>query len=191
MTGNLNFDISYDNSVRKEQRIRIINRLWEDISDLMSSYIDPMYSSFQNDRELSDRLSLIMREFYETFANYYGPDNAQRFINHLYRFLVSGMEVVQDMYYTQQFEVETSLNEWYQAADQLAAFLTQINNKWWINERWIEYLYLYINYLLELTRAVLRNDRRQADNIYRNIQSTINRISGYMTSGFMGLEAVK
>lgn len=185
MTGNLNFDISNDNSVRKEQRIRIINRLWEDISDLMSSYIDPMYSNFRNDRELSDQLYLIMREFYETFSYYYGPDNAQRFINHLYRFLVSGMEVVRDMYYTEQFEVEPSLDEWYQAADQLAEFLTL--NEDWRNERWIEYLYLYINYLLELTRAVLRNDRRQVDNIYRNIQSTINRISGYMTSGFIGI----
>lgn len=187
MTENVNyFNYTDDNLIKKEQRIRIINRLWEEISDLMSSYIDPAYSNFQNDQELSDRLNLIIRGFYETFSNYYGPINAQKLIDLLYGFLVSGMEVVRDMYYTEQFEIETRLNEWYQAADLLAAFLTQLNDDW-RSERWIEYLYLYIDNILELTRAVLKNNRSQANNIYRTIQSTINKISGYMTSGFIGM----
>ncbi len=155
---------------------------WRDLNRLMLTYIDPAFFAIRDQRGFRDQLFRVMNELYIVFRFNYGSEIAQQFMELVYRFVVNGMNVVNSMYNTEQFVVEVNLNEWYQTADEIAAYLARLNDAW-SSKMWIEYIYLYINYILELTRAALERNFEQSESIYRNIESVTEQMGNYMMAG--------
>jgi hypothetical protein len=155
---------------------------WRNLNQLMVSYIDPVFFSIGDEQEFRDRLFRTLNGLYEVFRLNYGSEVAQQFIDLVYRFVVNGMNVVNSMYNTEQFVAEVNLNEWYQTTDEIAVFLSRLNDNW-SAQTWVEYLYLYVNYVLELTRAVLEGNYEQSENIYRSMGTVTEQMGDYMTHG--------
>lgn len=86
------------------------------------------------------------------------------------------------MFRTEQYIVEANLNDWYQTTDEIAVFLSRLNDAW-SAQVWVEYLYLYINYTLDLTRAIIERDFEQAENLYRKMESVAEQMEYYMLQG--------
>jgi len=130
----------------------------------------------------------VPQDFYETFQLFYGREIAQYFINYLTRFIASALQLINAYRDNNVEAINTSTSQWYQSADDLAAFLASINIYWDTNQ-WRSLFYQYIRFEIEEIIAFQGGDYEQEIAIFRSKQELSNLMGSYMARGIIAKNA--
>jgi len=130
----------------------------------------------------------VPQDFYNAFWLFYGQEISQYFLNYLTRFIASALQLI-NAYRDNDIEtINASTRQWYQSADDLAAFLASIN-VYWDSNQWRSLLYEYVRLEIEEIIAFQSGNYEHEVVIFNRKQYLSDLMGSYMARGIIARNA--
>lgn len=168
-------------------QINILNafqKLWQSIANLLEVYIKASIYDTRNQKAASNNLYNIPSKFYHTFSIFYGTQNAQKFMDHMFDFLKSAVGVVEAIKNGDYILTSSRIIEWYQHADEMAEFLADLN-VFWDETQWKYLLYQYIKLQIDEINELKNDNYDKEIETKGKITDSIYLIADYMARGII------
>lgn len=130
------------------------------------------------------RLLRNPKDFEEALRPFYGEDIAAEFAELLTDHLIIAGELVHAAKVGDSAKVTDIERRWYENADQIAAFLGEIN-PYWSAQEWREMLYDHIAMTKDEAVAIISQDYEESINIFEKIEQQALMMADIMTQGLV------
>ncbi len=162
--------------------IDAFQKVWIRMAAWNRSYIRALIYNTPNLKLTKQNMRETPSELGDLFSVFFGTLNGKRLEDLFFQFNEIMMKVTEALKYGDTITATEKIIEWYQSADEIAAFLAKLNI-YWDYDQWVYLLYQYIKYKTDEINAVLMNDY-DAEMATYNMTETFNfLISNYMARG--------
>ena len=148
------------------------------------AYIISTASGFGNVDYVSQRLFNVPLDFMNKLQLIFGTEAAETFLNLLTRHVTLTQALVNAQSDGDIEAVNATVIELYGNADEIAAFLVQIN-PFWNNIQWRNLLYNYIAMTFEESTSLLAGDYARDIDVFDRISLHSFLLGDYMANGIM------
>ncbi|MDR1772539.1 MAG: LysM domain-containing protein [Hungatella sp.] len=131
---------------------------------------------------VTDRLLENPKDFEEVLITFYGQDNAAKFAELLTTHLTTANELVMAMKEGNADAASDAEKRWYDNADQIAAFLADINPNW-SDDDWQDMLYNHLAMTKTEANDILTQNFEDGINIFADIEREALEMADVMTQG--------
>lgn len=161
-----------------------LRRLWTQLVMWRRALIVSEAANFGDMAVVAERLYHVPTDFKDTFEVFFGTDIAKRFESLLSEQIALSVEKIKAEKEGNREIVDANTVKMYQNADEMAAFLAQIN-PYWSEEMWQNLLYKYYSTTnLEMV-MILAGRYEEAVALYENLEAQALDIADYMAKGFI------
>ncbi|MDD3169641.1 MAG: hypothetical protein PHC91_09325 [Eubacteriales bacterium] len=126
----------------------------------------------------------VSAEFYTLFGFYYGTELAKQFMNLFTGFITGIWRLVEALKNNNREEVNDLYIKLYQATDELAAFLAQIN-VYYEEAQWKNFLYQAVKLAIDEATSILREDFENEVEVSSSMADLVLMIGNYMARGII------
>lgn len=165
--------------------IIVFQRLWQQLAMWMRNLLMSIIGTLPNRMAVTNRVFVgVPTSFTNVFGVFYGPQLAQEFRNLLANFIQSGWMLIEAMKTGDTEAANDNTVRWYQAADELAAFLARMN-VYWDQVQWRGLLHQFIRLNIEQITAALGGDFEREVQIYDSLENIAVLMGSYMARGII------
>ena len=132
----------------------------------------------------TDRLLQNPKDFEEVLVSFYGQDTAAKFAELLTTHLTTANELVMAMKEGNVDSASDAEKRWYENADQIATFLSNINPNWSVDD-WQEMLYNHLAMTKTEANDILTQNYEDSINIFADIERGALEMADVMTQGIV------
>lgn len=158
--------------------------LWLNLSIWTRAFLLSLVSELPNTKAVSDRLYEIPIQLGSILQLIFGQQSAEKFIHLLSTHIIQMQTAISAQKNANQTALSDSVKLLYQNADEISAFLEQIN-PFWFKAQWQNLLYTYISMTLDESTALLSGDYTRDIQIFDRIQYQTLLIGDYMANGIV------
>ncbi|GLC83352.1 hypothetical protein LBYZC6_54660 [Lacrimispora brassicae] len=133
---------------------------------------------------VTNRLLQNPEDFEEVLVTFYGPDNAANFAELLTTHLTTANELVMAMKEGNVDAASDAEKRWYENADQIAAFLANINPNWSMDD-WQEMLYDHLAMTKAEANDILTQNFENGVTVFADIEREAQEMADVMTRGIV------
>lgn len=166
--------------------ITAFQRLWAHMVHWTRSFILSSVYNLANLKPITDKLYSTPLDFYGIFASYYGTENSEHFVTLLSNFVMACIRMMEGLRNGDQALVDASARQWYDSADQIAAFLSSIN-VYWDETQWKNLLYQYIQMKIDEIMATIQGDYNREIALYEIMENLAIIMGSYMARGIIAV----
>lgn len=167
----------------KMNLINDIRSLWLQLALWMRSFIISSANDSGDLAATTGRLYQVPKDFYNTLRIMYGRALAEHFLTLMTRYIVTAVRLMDALKNNNQNAINARTEQWYQIADEIAAFLAQ--NPIWDESYWRALLYQNISMTINQMLAVLKGYYEREISIYERINTRAIVIADYMSKGIL------
>lgn len=147
------------------------------------SYIAALALNFGNLSYYNQRMNDNIKEFFNEFLKYYGYNYARVFSTLLENHILTNIKYMVDYKAGDMQAVETDRKAWYDNADDMAAFLSQIN-PYWDKQVWQNLLYEHIR-LTEIELIYENTYKKKSEEQSKITENHALLMADYMAEGII------
>lgn len=168
----------------QQELYNVISRLWLEHVFWTREDFKSTVNSLPDSEDVTKRLLRNPGDFSDVLVQFYGDENSERFEALLTEHLMIASEIAKAIMDGDVNTFEERESAWYTNADELAAFLAEINPNW-EEEIWRAMLYEHLDMTLNEFLLLLNNEF--ADNItqFDYIQDSALIMADYMACGMI------
>lgn len=167
------------------EQLNLINRLrklWADQVMAIVTYILSTKYETEALQAVANELLRISEYFADVLRPFYGDENAARFESLFSNHLFIGLQLIKAIYRGFPRDIEEQHEKWYDTADSIAQFFSEINPNWQKSD-WQKMLYDYMS-LIEFEAKQIFTDRfAQSIAQYYSIQNEALKMADAMAYG--------
>lgn len=171
-------------SEKQLQLNNIMRLLWEQHVYWTRFAISGIVFNTPDADQSSQRLLQNPKDFADVLAPLYGEDTAARFAELFTSHLTIAAQLVTELKNGDRVKAAQTERSWYQNADQIAAFLAQINPYWSVRE-WQDMLYSHLRMTKNEAVALISEDYAASVALFDRIEQEALKMADAMTSGIM------
>lgn len=165
--------------------IRNSQTLWERLGFLVRSLmISVLRDPERTQASVNQLYNLLAVYFHNYLQIFYGYDVAQKFTNYFTNFITAMWRLFEATSANDKELIDYYTSEIYNAADELAAFLANINLFWSVDQ-WKSFLHQYIRTTLDEYLALANKDFDMEYQIFNRLQELTVLIGDYMARGII------
>ena len=176
-----------NNNMNYNRRMNLNNtfrKLWEEHVMWTRSFIISTASNLDDLQYVTKRLLRNPVDFANELRKFYGNEKADKFQNLFTRHLLIAANLVNAAKAGNTQAADEARKEWYENADDIAAFLAGINPYWSVQE-WKSLLYDHLKMTENEAAERLKGDYADDIALYDQIEDEALRMADYMASGIM------
>ena len=181
-----------DGNYYTQEQVNIITnaqRLWTEASFTLRSLMFAVMRDPERTQSAANQLyDIVLRNFYELFRFYYGPDISQQFQNLMSSYFTALWRLYEGITNNNTDEVNTSTTDLYQIVDQISSFLQSIN-LYWSKDQWQSFLLHHTELKINQALALAQKDFEKEYQIYRQIRDSSTLMGDYMARGLIAIIA--
>ncbi len=132
----------------------------------------------------TDRLLQNPKDFEEVLVSFYGQDTAAKFAELLTTHLTIANELVIAAKEGNVDAASDAEKRWYENADQIATFLSNINPNWSVDD-WQEMLYNHLAMTKTEANDILTQNYEDSINVFADIERGALEMADVMTQGIV------
>jgi hypothetical protein len=160
-------------------------QLWIELVVWMRDYFKSTLENHPNQAAVENRLfGDLPMDFYTEFSKYFSPEISRQFLNLLTKLININIDLVNAYKNNDDAVLDASTKQWYQTADEMAAFLAGINPYW--NKNQIQaMLDDYIKFKIQEIIAYLNGNYELETRIYDDLENKAIELAAYMSTGMI------
>lgn len=158
--------------------------LWEQHVFWTRLAISGIVFASPDSQQSSARLLRNPKDFATALEPYYGKESMDKFADLFTSHLTIAAQLVTELKNGDTVKAAQTEKNWYENADQIAAFLAQINPHWNMRE-WQEMLYNHLHMTKNEVAAFLSKDYETSVSIFDKIEQEALEMADIMTGGLM------
>ena len=164
-----------------------IQKLWTEIVHWMRSFIHSVLENRPDQSAIGTRLFLkLPTDLYNEFRKYFSEEESKQFLDITSRLISANWPLLIAYKNNDKTAIDLSTAQWYQIADELAAFLARVNK--YFNENQLKtLLHDYINLKIKEIIAFVHGDYGMETEIYDEIEDKVIQIASYMAMGIIAM----
>jgi LysM repeat protein len=162
--------------------VNFFRMLWEQHITWTSNVMDAIIFELPLQEQVTQRLLRNAQDFANALMPFYGEEAAQAFADLFTQHITIAAEVIQAAKAGDTDALTETNTRWYQNADQIAAFLANINPNW-SEEDWSAMLEEHLNLLSQRVNDMVMQNYEEAVNIYDDIQLQALEMADMMAEG--------
>lgn len=174
----------YNNRLSSLELNNLIRKLWEDHVFWTRLVIMSIANNSPDTQIVSNRLLRNATDFGNAFLPFYGSVIAQQFTQLMHDHLTIAADLVMAAKRKDNDAVNSIEKKWYQNADAIAIFLSQINPYWNIEEI-RKMLYNHLALTKNEAVAILNNDYQQSIALFDEIENQALMMADIFTEGLI------
>ena len=159
-------------------------RLWQDLAMWNSNYVTSIMADYGDATATGERLYSVPLEFGNRIRMIFGDQAADTIINLLSQHIILMMTMATAIKNGDQETVSSNTAQLYANADELAAYLDQIN-AFWDDRQWRYLLYNYIRLNLNRMVALAEGDFEESVKINDRLTYQALQMADYMSNGII------
>lgn len=160
-------------------------QLWIELVVWMRDYFKSTLENHPNQAAVENRLfGDLPMDFYTEFSKYFSPDIAQQFLNYLTKLININIDLVNAYKTSDDAALDAYTKQWYQTADELAAFLARIN-PYWNKEKISGFLDDYIKFKIQEIIAFLNGNYELETRIFDDLENKAIEFAAYLSTGMI------
>ncbi|QOX64250.1 hypothetical protein FRZ06_13325 [Anoxybacterium hadale] len=160
-------------------------QLWIELVVWMRDYFKSTLENNPNQAAVENRLfGDLPMDFYTEFSKYFSPEISQQFLNLLTKMITINIDLVNGYKNNDDAALDASTKQWYQTADEMAAFLASIN-PYWNKEIISEFLDDYIKFKIQEIIAFLNGNYEMETRIFDDLENKAIELAAYMSTGMI------
>lgn len=171
-------------SEKQLQLSNILRLLWEQHVYWTRFAISGIVFNTPDADQSSQRLLQNPEDFAAVLAPLYGEDTAARFAKLFTSHLTIAAQLITELKNGDRIKAAQTERSWYQNADQIAAFLAQINPYWSMRE-WQDMLYNHLRMTKNEAVALISEDYAASVALFDRIEHQALMMADAMTTGIM------
>lgn len=148
------------------------------------SLVNVIASDLKSIEAVTRKIHTLPGLFYNSVRPYMGEFAAQQFQNLLFQHILIFTRIIYGLKNGDRQAVDNAIAEWYQNADEFAAFMAQ-QNLYWDREQWRLLLYRYLELTIRETVALLSQDYENGIIVYDRLQDLSLIIADYISRGLI------
>jgi len=156
--------------------------LWSDIVTWIRQYISAIAAGYPNVYATQDRLYRIPINFQDRLKMIFGPQSAEMFQTLLSMHIILTERIIEAIKSGDTAMVDTATVSLYKNADEISAFLRQIN-PFWNETQWRNLLYTLIAMNLQEAVSFMSGDYVRDIDIYDRLIYHSQLVGDYMANG--------
>ena len=163
-------------------------QLWIELVVWMRDYFRSTLENHPNQAVVENRLfGDLPMDFYTEFSKYFSPEISQQFLNLLTKLININIDLVNAYKNNDDAALDANTKQWYQVADEMAAFLASIN-PYWDQERIKGFLDDYIKFKIQEIIAFLNGNYELEARIFDDLENKAIELAAYMATGMIAMQ---
>ncbi len=161
-----------------------LRQLWEQHVMWTRSFIISTAENLGDLNDVTQRLLQNPDDMSKIFVTFYGKNNADKLKQLLADHLQIAANLVNSAKMGNTKDVDMYRTQWYNNADQIAIFLSELNPNWSV-EKWREFLFNHLEMTEDEARNRFNGNYKQDIQIYNNIENEALKMADYMADGIL------
>ncbi len=161
--------------------------LWTEIIHWVRSFLHTVLGNLPEQRAIGNRLFRELPEhIYNEFSKYFNEEESRQVMNLMSSLILTNWRLITSYKNKDTMAVNLSIAEWYETANELAAFLATIN-KYYDKIQLRDLLYEYLRLKVSVMNAYLNGNHDLEMQIFDEIEDKVAQIANYMAMGIIAM----
>lgn len=158
--------------------------IWRDLATWIRAYLASKHGGLGDVEAIREKLDSLKIKAVNIFSIVFGEQLADEYVTYL-----SNFDKILDLFVDAQISGDINLiNEYtkqlYESADEIAAFLSQIN-PYWVESKWKDLLYQFTEKTMEESTTLFNKQYKENVEIFDRILALTSIIGDYYSQGLL------